>query len=197
MFELERRYRIILALFLGIMLFAGGIFYARHFLYPQPPLTVNSLPSSPEETGQIKVHLAGAVENPGVYELPAGSRMQTAIEKAVPSEQADIHSLNLASVLIDGQKVYVPRLGETADPTAVSDKASPGAGPKLPQGKVNLNTASLAQLDSLPGIGPALAQRIVNYRQEKGGFRRIEEVKNVSGIGDKLYSQIKDLITAE
>ena len=185
-----------LAGILGIVLFAGGIFYARHYLSPPPPLAVNS---SADLGGVIKVHVAGAVEKPGLYELPTGARVMDAIEKASPVPEADINLLNLAAVLSDGQKVQVPRKGEAATPTAGTNPSQGAGGPGTGQdsGKVNLNTASLAELDTLPGVGPALAQRIIDYRQQKGGFRRIEDIKNVSGIGDKVFTQIKDLITVD
>lgn len=199
MFDLERRYQVLLALLLGMLLFAGGILYARHYLSPPAPLTVNTVSPSPEEDRTVSVHVAGAVEKPGVYQLPEGSRLLDAVEKAVPDQEADIHALNLASVLNDGQKVYVPRQGEAVDASrsTIGTQGAGEAGPKSFDGKVNLNHATLAELDTLPGIGPALAQRIIDYRQEKGGFRRIEDIKNVSGIGDKLFVQIKDLITVE
>ncbi|MDH7480057.1 MAG: helix-hairpin-helix domain-containing protein [Syntrophomonadaceae bacterium] len=194
--ELERRYQAILALFLGVLLFAGGILYSRQFLSPSPPLTVNtSLP--PAEAQPITVHVAGAVERPGVYQLPAGSRMFNAVEKAVPLPDADLDYLNLASLLSDGQKVYLPRRGEAPSPGADFSAGQVSGSARLPAGKVNLNTATLAELDTLPGIGPTIARRIVDYRQQRGGFRRIEELKNVSGIGDKLFSQIKDRISVE
>lgn len=196
MIHLERRYQILLAGILGIVLFAGGIFYARHYLSPPPPLAVNSSAGS---GGVIKVHVAGAVERPGLYELPTGTRVMDAIEMASPVPEADINLLNLAAVLIDGQKVQVPRKGEAPTPAVGTNSGQGAGGPGtgLVLGKVNLNTASLAELDTLPGIGPALAQRIIDYRQQKGGFRRIEDVKNVSGIGDKVFVQIKDLIAVD
>lgn len=194
--ELERRYQIILALFLGVLLFAGGIFYTRQFLSPPPPLTVNTSPP-PAEAQPITVHVAGAVERPGVYQLPAGSRLFNAVEKAVPLPEADLDYLNLAALLNDGQKIYLPRRGDTSLPRADLPSGQTSGGTSLPAAKVNLNTATLAELDALPGIGPAIAQRIIDYRQQRGGFRRIEEIKNVSGIGDKLYSQIKDRISVE
>jgi competence protein ComEA len=194
MIQLERRYQIVIAGILGILLFAGGIFYARHYLSAPPPLAVNPGPAA--SGGIIKVHVAGAVENPGLYEFPAGARVMDAVEKAVPDPEADINLLNLAAVLSDGQKVQVPRkgvIGASADSTS-GPNSLVGAGTNR---QVNLNTASLAELDTLPGVGPALAQRIIDYRQQKGGFRRIEDVKNVSGIGDKLFAQIKDSITVD
>ncbi|NPV90210.1 MAG: ComEA family DNA-binding protein [Firmicutes bacterium] len=198
MIHLERRYRILLAGILGIVLFAGGIVYARHYLSPPPPLSVNP---GPEAGTVVKVHVAGAVDRPGLYEFPAGSRVMDAVEKASPAPDADINRLNLAAVLNDGQKVQVPQKGEVTGP-AVGDGSNQGDGNRngtsvSANGLVNLNTASLAELDRLPGIGPTLAQRIIDYRQQKGGFRRIEDVKNVSGIGDKLFLQIKDLITVD
>lgn len=152
----------------------------------------------------IQVHVAGAVKMPGVYELPAGSRVNEAIHLAGVLPEANPNALNLAAPLSDGQQVIVPRQGEEARVNAPAGAATgPGAAPGNPAGssssrtggKVNINTAGLAELDSLPGIGPTLAQRILDYRTQKGPFRTIEDLQNVSGIGAKKFADLKDLIT--
>lgn len=219
-FELERRQQVILLLFLGTLVFAAGIGYARYFLTEHPPVVVESSPSSPavqNESKMLYVHVVGAVQQPGVYQLPAGARLFNALEKASPLPEADLAVLNLAAPLSDGQQVYVPRQGEialekerltaggmsnrgTATATGSGNyPAEVGSGALSAAektGRLNLNTASEKELDErLPGIGPALAKRIVEYREQHGGFRSPEELKNVSGIGEKRYEQIKDLIT--
>jgi len=232
-FELERRQQVILLLFLGALVFSAGVWYARHFWNERPPVAAvdSAAVSSQDSSGvpgknqatenkMLYVHVVGAVQNPGVYQLPAGARLFNALELASPSPEADLALLNLAAPLADGQQIYVPRQGEnlagragvsgssasrggTASAGAGSAAAAAGGslfaaglGSANGSGLVNLNTASEKELDEkLPGIGPALAKRIVEYREQHGGFRSPEELKNVSGIGEKRYEQIKDLVT--
>jgi len=132
----------------------------------------------------IVVHVTGAVMSPGVYELPEGSRVVDAIQAAggFAEGAADEH-LNLAAKLSDGQRIRVPWLSEIKE----------GEGKAL----ININTATAAQLQSLPGIGPAIAQRIVEYREKSGPFSRVEDLMKVSGIGPKVFANILDLIKCE
>jgi competence protein ComEA len=106
-----------------------------------------------------------------------------------PTEDADLERINLALPVSDGQQVHVPRQGEDNPPV------QPPSGQPAPGAKVNINTAGIELLESLPGIGPALAQRIVDYRQSHGPFERIEDVTEVSGIGEAIFEAIQDLIT--
>jgi competence protein ComEA len=125
------------------------------------------------------------VSRPGLYRLADGARVNDAIRAAGGvTSQADLDALNLASKLKDGDKVLVPRRGES--------QAQGGSGAT---GKVNLNTATVEQLDTLPGIGPALAQRIVSYRQQHGGFRTLDDLEKVPGIGPAKLDGIRDLVT--
>lgn len=142
---------------------------------------------------EITVHVAGAVVEPGVVELPRGARVIDAVEAGgggVP--EADLDRLNLAARLVDGQRVLVQRVGEPpapADPTAVGDDPA-AAGP------LNLNTATAEQLDdALPGIGPTLAAAIVDEREKRGGFRSVNELRDVRGIGEKRFADIVDKVT--
>ncbi|MDN5325686.1 MAG: competence protein ComEA [Moorella sp. (in: firmicutes)] len=152
----------------------------------------------------IQVHVAGAVKMPGVYELPAGARVNEAIHLAGLLPEANPNALNLAAPLNDGQQVIVPRQGEearinapagTAPGPGTAPGSTAGSSPSRTGGKVNINTAGLAELDSLPGIGPTLAQRILDYRTQKGPFRTIEDLQNVAGIGAKKFADLKELIT--
>lgn len=158
-------------------------------------------PTEPKERSEkIFVHITGAVENPGVFEVKAGDRVFEVLEKARPTADADINQLNLAQALADQDKIVVPRIGEQLQPTTTAPAAASGGllrnGGGAAGAKVNINTASVSELDeALPGIGPALAQRIVDYREQHGGFKSPDEITEVSGIGDKRYEQIKDLIT--
>lgn len=152
----------------------------------------------------IFVHVDGAVQKPGLYELPAGSRVNDAVSKAVPRENADLGSLNLAEKLSDGQKVTVaPKVGKAGGTPQAEAAAAAGGGvgpgqsggALQPGAKVNINTASQGDLDSLPGIGPALANRIIDYRLKHGSFKNVKDLKKVPGIGDKKFADLKDLIT--
>ena len=154
----------------------------------------------PPET--ILVHIAGAVASPGVVELPAGSRLFEAIAAAGGgSDTADPARLNLAAVLADGQKVLVPALGEpdpdgAAPGSAAGSGAGEGAGGAIPgRGKINLNVADVAELGSLPRVGPVLAQRIVEWRQQHGRFKTVEELDAVEGIGPKMLETLLPLVT--
>jgi competence protein ComEA len=130
-------------------------------------------------SGPVVVHVVGAVRHPGVYRLPAGSRTRDAVRRAGgANRRADLGSVNLATRLADGEQVRVPQRAPTAASTA---SAGPAAG--APASIVHLNSADAEQLDSLDGIGPALAQRIVEYRDAHGGFGSIDELDEVSGIG--------------
>jgi len=129
-----------------------------------------------------------------VYSLPPGSIVQDALQAAGgPTGDADLERINLAQELRDQQQVYIPRRGETASRSLISggnsDSNSTGSG------LVNINTASAAELETLPRVGPSTAQRIIAYRQEHGPFATIEEIQNVSGIGPATFEQLKDLIT--
>jgi competence protein ComEA len=152
------------------------------------------------------LHVAGAVARPGIVELAPGSRINDAIAAAGGgSPTADLDRLNLAAVVVDGQKVYVPRQGEPlpADSAgAPLGEASGGAGageaasPAL-SGKTNLNSAGLEELGALPKVGPVLAQRIVDWRKEHGPFNSIEELDAVDGVGPKMLETLLPLVSVD
>jgi competence protein ComEA len=152
------------------------------------------------EPSSIAVHVAGAVQHPGVVELRAGARVIDAVE-AVGGALAggDLDRLNLAAKVTDGQRVYVAKMGQS-DPGVVGDAAGgtatadPSAGAPT-GGKVNLNTATQAQLEELPGIGPTYAQAIIAERQRKGGFTSVNDLRSVRGIGDKRFAELAPLVT--
>lgn len=195
MTEWLARYRgyILIVLVNAIILGAVIVFLNR----PAPktiaiePATPASVSPTTPTPGRIVVYVSGAVQAPGVYELPDGARVDEALKAAGgPTADADLARINLAKRLHDEEQVYVPRLGETNPPVPPAGATGGQTG-----GKVNINTATAAEFETLPGIGPALAQRIVEYRQAHGPFARIEDLKKVSGIGDKMFERIKDLIT--
>ncbi|MEW6286076.1 MAG: ComEA family DNA-binding protein [Chloroflexota bacterium] len=142
----------------------------------------------------IIVHVTGAVPRPGVYALPKGARVQDAVSAAGGFlAEADKESLNLAQELEDGQKLDIPFLEGFSPvlPTAAVQMTVSPADADL----VNINTASAAELETLPGIGPTIAQKIIEYREQNGPFLSTEDIINVSGIGPGTYERIKDLIT--
>lgn len=144
-------------------------------------------------TAVVMVHVAGRVGRPGVYSLSLGSRVVDAVEAAGGSAQfADLDSVNLASVLSDGQQVYIPAFGEA--PHAVVGSASVPV-TTVVFSPVNLNTADVGQLDSLPGIGPATARAIVDHRTEKGPFASVEALEDVPGIGAAKVERLAGLVT--
>ncbi len=156
--------------------------------------------------GRIVVHVAGAVARPGVLELPEGSRLHAAIAAVGgQTEAADPDRLNLAAVLADGQRIFVPRLGEADqfDPGGGAAGGSTGgaAGGSTGGGawdraaaKINLNTAGVDELGTLPRVGPVLAQRIIDWRLRHGGFRKVAELDAVDGIGPKLLEVLLPLV---
>lgn len=143
--------------------------------------------NSPGDTAEIYVHITGAVNNPGVIRLAPGSRLIDAIEKLGGlTENADTDSVNLASVLEDEDKIHIYTREETAETGAVSASGT---------GRVNINTASLEDLKTLPGIGDAIGKSIIDYREKNGAFKSLEDLKEVDRIGDKVFDKLKDSIT--
>lgn len=148
-----------------------------------------------EEKEKIVVHVAGAVNKPGVYTLEEGDRVKDALDIAGGiTPEADLECLNLALRLHDEDKLYVPKIGEIADSLDYSKSSSIAGISSNDDDKININTATEAELVQLPGIGPVTAQKIIAYRESNGKFSNVEDIKNVSGIGDKKFKQIKDKI---
>ena len=158
-----------------------------------------------EETTKIVVHVSGAVRNEGIVELKEKSRIADAIEMVGGvTEDAYMKDVNLATILEDGMKIYIPTKEEvekqrenTNDSVSKDtnlDIYNNSSNTRKKNNKVNINTATKEELDTLPGIGESTANKIISYREEKGNFKSIEEIKEVSGIGDSKYEQIKNLI---
>ena len=147
---------------------------------------------------EIYVHVCGCVKKPGVYRLHFGARTQEAIDAAGGlTAEADVTGLNRASKITDGQKIHVPTVGEQQAAAAVDGgesgaAATPGAGSS--SGLVNINTASAAELQTLSGIGPSMAQSIIDERTKNGAFASVDDLMRVSGIGEKKLAKIKDCI---
>lgn len=147
---------------------------------------------------EVYVDVDGAVVRPGVYRLKDGARVSQAIDAAGGlAAEADVTGLNRASKITDGQKIYVPTVGEQQAAAAVggaesSAATTPGAGSS--SGLVNINTASAAELQTLSGIGPSMAQSIIDERTQNGAFASVDDLMRVSGIGEKKFAKIKDCI---
>lgn len=148
----------------------------------------------------LVVHAAGAVQQPGVHRVPNGARVTDVLAAAGgPTPDADVDRLNLAAVVSDGQRLYVPRVGEVAPPAAVapdgsgaaSSSAGPGGGLPVP---IDLNQATEAELDELPGVGPSTAAAIVAHRVASGPFRRVDDLLDVRGIGPAKLEAMRDLV---
>jgi competence protein ComEA len=161
-----------------------------------------SVPVVPPAGVELVVHVVGQVVRPGLVRLRPGARLADAIAAAGGARPgADVTALNLARLVIDGEQIRVPRPGEAPAPGSGMG-GSPGSGggavPGSPSGSgapVSLNSADVAALDSLPGVGPVLAQRIIDWRTEHGRFTSVDELGEVSGIGDKLLAQLRPKVT--
>jgi competence protein ComEA len=144
---------------------------------------------------RVVVHVAGAVAKPGVYDLGATARVIDAIEAAGGgAPDADLNRLNLAAKVADGQRVLVQRVGEAA-PAGAAPAGGTDGGSADPSALVNLNSATPAELEVLPGIGPTLAEAIITERERRGGFRSVNELRDVRGIGEKRFADLKDKVT--
>ncbi len=225
MFQLEKRHQLALLILASVIMFGAGHKYAS--MQADVPLVADSLVAGTTETMndvnmsgskqgnnpateqnveqnmQVVVHVAGEVQKPGVYRLPAGSRVVDAVNMACPTKNSALDYLNLAATLQDGTQITIyslEQIGQQQLPGAVpggmTAEGASGSGISgvVSAGGININTASIAQLEQLPGIGPSLAQRIIDYRTQKGPFLLIEDIQNVSGIGEKRFEQLKSLI---
>ncbi|BCS81292.1 helix-hairpin-helix domain-containing protein [Anaerocellum diazotrophicum] len=146
------------------------------------------------------VYVCGNVKNPGVYELLPGSRINDALilaGGALPG--SDLNSINLAEKISDGQKIYIPKMSEIQSKSMLPPSSSGTKQETISagEGKININTATKEELKTLDRIGDKLAERIIEYRQKHGPFKSIEEIKNVNGIGEKIFESIKDSITVQ
>jgi len=184
---------VLIGLFLGII--AISLLYVS--LRPAAGGKVPLLPTASPQP--MVIYITGAVVRPGVYALPPGSRMLDAITAAGgPTDQADLSTINAAEPLEDGQQIEIP--GAAGEATPVFTLGGGGlvlTATPLPGGPVNINTADLAALDALPGIGPSTAQAILDYRTENGPFTSVEDLLKVPGIGSKTLEDLRPLITVQ
>lgn len=193
-FELSRR-RILVAIgCLVLLLFVGSKLFAR----PQVDAALAPPAAPPAETATtatgVVVDVVGAVRRPGLYRLEPGTRIADAVSRAGgATPKADLSLINLAAPLADGEQVVVPKRGAAAVAAPAGGAAGSVAGAPS-TGPVHLSTATLEQLDSLPGIGPVTAQKILDYRQKHGAFTSVDELDAVPGIGPARLDQLKDLV---
>jgi competence protein ComEA len=183
-------YRLYIAMFLVNLAVVLGVIYLLR--RPEPRAVTVTLPTPPPAPASIRVAVTGAVRRPGSLELAAPARLADALQAAVLAPDADLSQLDLTAPLHPGDTIHVPARATNAPPADTLGIAGAPA-----PGKLNLNTATLAELDALPGIGPALAQRILALRAEKGRFTSIEQLIEVNGIGDTLFQDLKPLVTVE
>jgi competence protein ComEA len=192
---LSRREAVLLGLLALVVAGGAGLWYVRSL--PRP-VEVSAPVAAPETTpsppAALFVHVAGWVRHPGVYELRQGDRVIDAIRLAGGARRgADLSVLNLAAPLTDGQQVLVPRPVPGGPSPAVVPTT--GASPGAPGGLVNVNTASAEELETLPGIGEVLAATIIQYREEHGPFTSVDQLLDVSGIGEVTLEEIRELVT--
>jgi competence protein ComEA len=181
-----------------IIIFLVGLIYT--YVKPDPVRNAQSASqnrsagttqSNPQDkVANIQVDIKGAVNHPGVYSLPIQSRVADGIRAAGGlSAKADVNSVNLAALLIDGSEIVIPASKNAPDQTTAASISS--------DGKVDLNTATAAQLDTVPGIGPTRAEQIVQYRETHGLYQSVQDLLNIDGFGQKLLDKIKDKVTVQ
>lgn len=158
-----------------------------------PPPVEARAPAATTTTTEVVVvvHIAGAVHRPGLYRLPAGARVADGVDAAGgPRPRADLDRLNLAARLVDGQRVAVALRGQPPPPGPPGDGSAGGDGVQ-PAAPVDLNTADMAELETLPGIGPATARRILDERDRRGGFSSVRDLLRVPGIGERRFAELR------
>lgn len=184
---LDRRRLLAAVVVLLLVVAAAG----RFLLRPRDPVGPRPIrlaaPTRTSAAAVLVVHVVGAVRRPGLYRVPDGARVADALTRAGgPSRKAQLELVNLAARVADGEQIVVPRRGAAAP--AVAGASGSTAGP------VHLNSATLEQLDELPGIGPVTAQKILDYRQEHGAFGSVDELDAVPGIGPARLGELRDLV---
>ncbi|MBN3033369.1 MAG: ComEA family DNA-binding protein [Candidatus Saganbacteria bacterium] len=198
-FDLTKEQQLIVLGLIAALLIGCAVMAARQFFpggQPGGAITITPPKPDPGFTSLITVHLCGAVRREGVYKLKPGDRMLDALSLAGGARpSADLSAVNLAATVKDGEKILVP----AKQPPLIESAASPAVGQKdkipSPAAKVNLNTADEKALDSLPGVGPATAKAIVEYRRTKGVFARPEQLMEIPKFGKSKFERVKNMIS--
>lgn len=210
MFNLSNQEKITIILLLIVIIIGGGIVLYKN-INSEEKITINRAsaisennPAIQKEVPPLIIHITGAVKNPGVYQLKSTDRVVDAVKIAGgATEEANLDAINLAALLKDGQKIIVPskiynengeEINKNIDNNAEAMYSSSSGSI---YGKININTANASMLQSLPGIGPVLSERIIEYRNQNGFFGVIDDIKDVSGIAEKKFEGIKDLICVQ
>jgi competence protein ComEA len=188
------------ALLAGAALLAALLFGSRLLSHggsaalPPPTLPPPTFATTTAQPARVVVDVVGAVRRPGLYRLAQGARVADAVARAGGStRKADLSLVNLAALVSDGEQVVVPRRGAAVGAGGGGAAGVAGAS-GIPTGPVHLNSATVEQLDALPGVGPVTAQKIVDYRQKHGAFTSVDELDAVSGIGPARLDQLRDLV---
>ena len=194
---------------IGIMYFIYNKNQVKEDINIENEILVNSVITNENNTNDdiVIIHITGSVKNPGIVKLKEGSRIEDAIESAGGlTENADITKVNLAYVVEDGTKIKIPSASEEdiGDEDIIDSKSGDNiiieentVSSNNSTQTININKATEKEFETLPGIGPSLASKIIEYRNQNGKFESIEDIKNVNGIGDNKYEKIKDLITVK
>lgn len=203
--NLNNKQKIILTIITIIIIFIIGIFlitkdksveneYQQYIIDENEDVKEKDI-----EKEKIKIHVIGEVQNIGVIELDEGARISDIIEAAGGStENADLSKVNLAYEVEDGQKVYIPSINDERVEQYVTNGSGEGIiEEETKKGLVNINTATQTELETLPGIGPSTALKIITYREENGKFKKVEDIQNVPGIGGMKFENIKGAITVK
>lgn len=184
---LDRRRAVLAGVVALLVLVAAGKFLLRPTPSAVPPPLRVAAPADHTSARTLFVDVVGAVRRPGLYRLKDGSRVADAVIRAGgPTPKAQIELLNLAARIADGEQIVVPRRG------VGGALAAPGGG--VPAGPVHLNSATLEQLDALPGVGPVTAQKILDYRQQHGAFGSVDELDAIAGIGPARLETLRGLV---
>jgi competence protein ComEA len=190
----RRRALVAGAALLAVLLVGSRLLSHGGSAAPPPPTLPPPTFATTTAPARVVVHVVGAVRRPGLYRLAQGARVADAVARAGGStRKADLSLVNLAALVSDGEQVVVPRRGAGVAAAGAAAGAATGAS-GIPTGPVHLNSATVEQLDALPGVGPVTAQKIVDYREKHGAFTSVDELDAVSGIGPARLDQLRDLV---
>lgn len=205
---ISKREKLLFLLVLILAIALSGTIYINHnkssqFVFSnQEEIIENEVKKVEEISNEVKmigIHIGGQVKNPGFIWIEEGKRLYDALNYVGGAlSEADLDLINLSKILSDEEKIYIPKKGETISSDLMqsdNNLETTSRGSKSDSNKVNINTASESELDTLPGIGPALAKRIVEHRSSMGLFKSIEDIRSINGIGEKRFNDIKDFIT--